>query len=82
MSHTQVTLGMKRISWLTVLLLTLVVIVTFGGALVAPPAGNPCNTSNFELAWGLLGSGLGQFNAPMGVAADSSYNVYVPIGTR
>jgi len=32
---------------------------------------------NFELMWGSQGTGDGQFNSPVGVAVDSSGNVYV-----
>src|SRR2546425_7485623 len=39
----------------------------------------PLSTSPpvFELAWGSLGSGDGQFNTPWGVAVDQVGNVYV-----
>jgi nitrate reductase NapE component len=48
--------------------------------LLSSPVVDACNACDFQLAWGPAGSGNGQFNAPMGVAADSSYNVCVPIG--
>jgi len=36
-----------------------------------------CNVCTFILKWGTQGAGDGQFNNPVGVAADSSGNVYV-----
>jgi len=39
-----------------------------------------CNDCNFLLAWGSAGSGNGQFSLPIGVAVDSSGNVYVTDG--
>jgi DNA-binding beta-propeller fold protein YncE len=57
-------------------MVALVLVVTFGGSWALPVV-NACNACNFQLTWGSVGTGAGQFRSPWGVAADASGNVYV-----